>query len=125
MLAAGQTLCRIGVSDRNPQCLRRNEVGQPLFVDSGSLPLGLAQLFKVKQRFILEVLEQCVYPCKSADFDLGYPGLNLWRHYWIGLAARSRAGLQPEAIGTPFVIAAIAGRQESIVVQVRRVHFIR
>lgn len=56
----------------------------------------------------------CRYPCTSGDVDLGYPPLDVWTHYEIPLQSLSSAGLNLDAVDTPFVISSEWGNQTGL-----------
>jgi len=67
----------------------------------------------------------CVYPCTSGDYLLGYPGLNQWTRYTIPLAELANGGLDVTKVNTPFVISPQFSNQRGVVVQIDNVRLER
>jgi len=67
----------------------------------------------------------CIHPCTSGDYSLGYPGLGLWTAYSIRLADLATAGLDLTRVNTPFVIAPQSGNQQGVVMQIDNVRLRR
>lgn len=60
----------------------------------------------------------CIFPCTSGDWPLGYPPFNTWTHYQIPLRDLAAAGLNLRAVNTPFVISTQWGNQAGLKLQV-------
>ena len=63
----------------------------------------------------------CVWPCTSGDYDIGYPALNTWTHYKIAISELATAGLDTSKVNAPFVISPLATNQAGVVLQVDNV----
>lgn len=67
----------------------------------------------------------CVHPCSSGDYALGYPGLNQWTAYSIRLADLAAGGLDLARVNTPFVISPQFDNQRGLVLQIDNVRLRR
>lgn len=63
----------------------------------------------------------CVWPCTSGDYDIGYPALNTWTHYKIALSELATAGLDVSKVNAPLVISPLSGNQAGVVLQIDNV----
>lgn len=67
----------------------------------------------------------CVYPCSSGDYPLGYPALNTWTRYSVPLAELAAAGLDLTRVNTPLVLSPRFGNQRGVVLQLDNVRLLR
>jgi beta-glucanase (GH16 family) len=67
----------------------------------------------------------CVYPCSSGDYPLGYPALNTWTRYSVPLAELAAAGLDLSRVNTPLVLSPRFGNQRGVVLQLDNVRLLR
>lgn len=73
----------------------------------------------------LVVRADCVYPCSSGDYPLGYPMLNQWTRYTIPLAELANGGLDLTRVNTPLVISPLFGNQRGVVLQIDNLRLLR